>query len=314
MGAWWDCSAWSSGLVFCSAWQLLGLCPILIGVSMWSKLIIGTGLDTYLATAHFVVWDCLMFGVLLELELWLSWCSARSGTTPGSVRHSSARSSYNAGWSWVLWGGHWGSARFSSHGSAALAGQGSDCLLFCSAWVCSAWSSSQGPSAWAGQGSARFASLLFFTGTARVVSSLLPSGSMWHCSAWSTSLHFCSAWPSGGVVGVVCPTMSLVNNGVILGFRTGLDTYLATAHCIVWGCLMFWVQLELELVMLWCSAWSLLRAASWSVRQGSARSLCTSGGFCILCGGKCRSGLGSVCGGHCSARASASILRWGSSC
>jgi hypothetical protein len=116
---------------------------------------------------------------------------------------------------------------------------------------------------------------------------------------------------------VVFPTMSLVNDGVILGFRTGLDTYLATTHCIVWGCLMFLVLLELELEMSWCSAWSLLKAASWSVRQGSAWSLCTSGGFCILCDGKCwsawsSSGFGSVCGGHCSARASASILHWGS--
>jgi hypothetical protein len=246
---------------------------------------------------HPLGWALLFSLVFFTGACWLGWAGFSSDCLT-AILHRDCRGSVQSAPPCSVW-----------HCSAWLAR-----LLFCSTWLCSAWSSSQGPSAWAGQCSARFASLPFFTGTARVVSSLLPSGSMWHCSVWSSSLHFCSAWQSVGVV-VVCPTWFLVNIWALLRFRTGLDTYLPTAHCLVWGCLVFWVLLELELVMSWCSARPLLNAAPWSVRQGSARSLCTSGWSCIIWVGHCWSAwsssvLFSVWGGHCSAWSSASILHW----
>ena len=58
-------------------------------------------------------------------------------------------------------------------------------------------------------------------------------------SAWLSALHFCSAWLSVGVV----PGCCLINIGA-KQFVIGLDTYLATSHCIVLGCLVLWVLLE----------------------------------------------------------------------
>ena len=116
-------------------------------------------MDTYLATAHGIVWDCLMVWVLLELGL--QSCSAwpllivASGSSWVAVRQGSARSPHTMGLSFII-----------------LVG-------LCSAWFSSIWLSFS-----AGHCSAWPPSRLFFTVTAGVVSSLLPPGSMWHCSAW----------------------------------------------------------------------------------------------------------------------------------
>ena len=69
----------------------------------------------------------------------------------------------------------------------------------------------------------------------------------------------------------------------------GLCTYLATAHFVVWDCLVWWVLSGLELLVLFCSAWPLAftGAAGVAVVQCSARPSGTAGCAFSLCGRDC---------------------------
>ena len=141
-------------------------------------LLVIIGNCTYLATAHCIVWDCLVFWVL---ELVLPFCSAwpplivAGGSSWVAVRWGSAWSPvttmlcsdwfpHTLGWSSIIWGGN-----------------------------CSAWSSSRGASVAVGHGSARISALHFCS--ARLSGH---SVSAWQCwSDWFCALHVCSVRLSG---------------------------------------------------------------------------------------------------------------------
>ena len=136
-------------------------------------LLVIIGNCTYLATAHCIVWGCLVFWVLLEwVELRLSFCSAWPLLiiAPGccsariAVVLGPAWCPHTLGWSSILWAG-----------------------------CCSAWSSSRGASVAVGHGSARISALHFCS--ARLSGH---SVSAWQCwSDWFCALHVCSVRLSG---------------------------------------------------------------------------------------------------------------------
>ena len=104
------------------------------------------GLCTYLTTAHFLVWDCLVCWVLSGLELLVLFCSAwplaSTGAAGVAVVQCSARPSGTVGCAFSLCGRHcsaWSSSILvglvvggCSAWSVAV-GQGMAFLLFCSA-------------------------------------------------------------------------------------------------------------------------------------------------------------------------------------
>ena len=236
------------------------------------------GLCTYLATAHFVVWDCLVWWVLSVLELLVLCCSAwpLASTVADRVAvvQCSARPSCTEGWASILCGGQ--CSAWSSFACIVVA-----------VGCCSAWSGTFGLSS--SSSIVQWSEGVWGTGTAGVVSSLLPPGSLFCCSDWSSTgvpfLCCCSARSSAAVF----PRCWQVKIWSKL-FITGVDTYLVTAHGIVWGCLMVWVVLELLELGLWllsCSARPLLLSLgpTWAVGSSCAAWLSSwkQVGLTLLC-------------------------------